>query len=95
MAKYGAASTVTGQAFRTKAVQTVATAIPLPVVKEEDLKLKDHPVNIEHLSGKQKGAMVAVLKGDGSLYLAVARGNKPTDIWDITTMGEAVTPAGV
>ncbi|ALS88304.1 acetyl-CoA acetyltransferase [Proteus phage PM 93] len=92
MAKYGAGNTVTGQAFRVKAVQTVATAIPLPVVKEEDLKLKDHPVNIEHLSGKQKGAMVAVLKDDGSLYIAIARGNLPTDKWDVTQMGEVVTP---
>lgn len=85
MSKYGDAGTATGQAFRVKAVQTIATAIPMPVVLEADLKKKDHPINIEHLSGKQKGAMVAVDKGDG-LYIAIARGSEPTDIWDVTTM---------
>jgi hypothetical protein len=86
---------VTGQAFRVKAVQTIATALPVPVVAEADIKSKDHPVNIDHLSGKQAGAMVAVKKVDGSLYLAIARGSAPTDLWDITTMEVApVTPAG-
>ena len=93
MAKYGEGS-VTGQAFRVKAVQTTATAIPLPIVAEADLKKKDHPINIKHLSGKQKGAMVAVEKeGDHSLYIAIARGSEPTDKWDATTMEPTpVTP---
>lgn len=93
MAKYGEGS-VTGQAFRVKAVQTIATAIPMPVVAEEDLKNKDHPINIKHLSGKQKGAMVAVeKKGDQTLYIAIARGSEPTDKWDVTTMEvQAITP---
>lgn len=96
MSKYGDTSTVTGQAFRVKTVQTTATAIPMPVVAEEDLKKKDHPINIKHLSGKQKGAMVAVEKEDHSLYIAIARGSEPTDKWDATTMEETpVTPAGV
>lgn len=86
---------VTGQAFRVKAVQTIATALPVPVVAEDDIKSKDHPINIAHLSGKQSGAMVAVKKADGSLYLAIARGSAPTDLWDITTMEVTpVTPAG-
>lgn len=89
MSKYGETSTVTGQVFRVKAVQTIATAIPMPIVSEEDIKKKDHPINIEHLSGKQKGAMVVVDKGDNNLYIAIARGSAPTDIWDVTTM-EAV-----
>lgn len=93
MSNYGTAGTVTGQAFRVKTVQTTATAIPLPIVSEADLKKKDHPINIKHLSGKQKGAMVAVEKGGQSLYIAIARGSEPTDPWDATTMESApVTP---
>ncbi len=93
MSKYGTEGTVTGQAFRVKTVQTTATAIPLPIVAEADLKKKDHPINIKHLSGKQKGAMVAVDKGGNSLYIAIARGSEPTDLWDVTTMESApVTP---
>lgn len=95
MSKYGETGTTTGQAFRVKAVQTIATAIPMPIVAETDLKKKDHPINIEHLSGKQKGAMVVVDKGANSLYIAIARGSAPTDPWDVTTMeGSPVTPAG-
>lgn len=90
MSKYGDSGTITGQAFRVKAVQTIATAIPMPIVAETDLKKKDHPINIEHLSGKQKGAMVVVDKGDNSLYIAIARGSEPVDPWDVTTM--EVTP---
>lgn len=87
---------VTGQAFRVKAVQTIATALPVPVVAEDDIKSKDHPINIDHLSGKQAGAMVAVKKADGPLYLAIARGSAPTDLWDITTMEVTpVTPASL
>lgn len=94
MSKYGNTGTVTGQAFRVKTVQTTATAIPLPIVAEADLKKKDHPINIKHLSGKQKGAMVAVEKENHSLYIAIARGSEPTDIWDVTAMEEIpVTPA--
>ncbi|HBL6576721.1 hypothetical protein [Salmonella phage vB_SenAt-pSL2] len=94
MAKYGEGS-VTGQAFRVKAVQTIATAIPMPVVAEADLKKKDHPINIKHLSGKQKGAMIAVEKEGPTLYIAIARGSEPTDPWDTTTMeGDPVTPTG-
>lgn len=93
MSKYGDADTITGQAFRVKAVQTIATAIPMPIVAEADLKKKDHPINIEHLSGKQKGAMVVVDKGDKGLYIAIARGSAPTDQWYVTTMEDApVTP---
>ena len=93
MSKYGNTGTVTGQAFRVKTVQTTATAIPLPIVAEVDLKKKDHPINIKHLSGKQKGAMVAVDKGGNSLYIAIARGSEPTDPWDATTMeSDPVTP---
>lgn len=95
MSNYGNTGTVTGQVFRVKAVQTIATAIPMPVVAEADLKKKDHPINIKHLSGKQKGAMVAVEKEGPALYIAVARGSEPTDPWDVTTMEVApVTPAG-
>ncbi len=93
MSNYGNTGTVTGQVFRAKAVQTIATAIPLPIVAEADLKKKDHPINIKHLSGKQKGAMVAVEKAGNSLYIAIARGSEPTDPWDATTMeSDPVTP---
>lgn len=93
MSQYGITGSVTGQVFRVKAVQTIATAIPMPVVAEADLKKKDHPINIKHLSGKQKGAMVAVEKEGNSLYIAIARGSEPTDPWDATTMeSDPVTP---
>lgn len=81
MAKYGDASTVTGGAFRVRAVQTVATALPLPIVSEVDIKNTKAPVNLTHLSGKQKGAMVCVDKGEGNLYIAVATGSEPADQW--------------
>lgn len=94
MAKYGEGS-VTGQAFRVKAVQTIATAIPMPVVAEEDLKNKDHPINIKYLSGKQRGAMVVISRDDTTVHIAVARGSEPTDTWDVTAMeATAVTPGG-
>lgn len=93
MSQYGKTGTTTGQAFRVKAVQTIATAIPMPIVAEDDLKKKGHPINIKHLSGKQKGAMVVVDKEDNSLYIAIARGSAPTDLWDVTTMQKApITP---
>lgn len=93
MSKYDYAGTITGQAFRVKAVQTIATATPMPIVAEADLKNKNHPINIEHLSGKQKGAMVVVDKKNNKLYIAIARGSTPTDPWDVTTMeDEPVTP---
>jgi len=95
MPKYGGLNTVTGQSFRVKDVQTIATALPLPVVAEKDLKSKAHPINIHHLSGKQKGAMVAVQKSDESLYIAVARDALPESPWYATTMEvNAVTPEG-
>lgn len=81
MAKYGDASTVTGGAFRVRAVQTVATALPLPIVPETDIKALKAPVNIAKLSGKQKGAMVCVDKGGDDLYIAVATGSEPADSW--------------
>lgn len=93
MAKYGAADTVTGSAFRVKAVQTTSTALVAPVVKEEDLRKKGHPINITRMSGKQKGAIVVVEKADKSLYLAIAEGPADTDKWHPTTVGAAVTPA--
>lgn len=91
MAKYGGNNTTTGQAFRAKAVQTLATALPMPVVMKEDLGKKENAINQEHLSGKQAGAMVAVvmngtLEVPTKLSIAVARGSKPTDIWDIMTV---------
>lgn len=93
MSKYGDEGTTTGQAFRVKAVQTIATAIPMPIVAEADLKKKNHPINIEHLSGKQKGAMVVVAKENNNLHMAIARGSAPTDLWDVTVMETApVTP---
>lgn len=81
MAKYGDVSTVTGGAFRVRAVQTVATALPLPIVSEVDIKSTKAPVNLTRLSGKQKGAMVCVDKGGDDLYIAVATGSKPADPW--------------
>lgn len=93
MAQYGSTGSVTGQVFRVKTVQTIATALPLPVVTEADLKKKDHPINIQHLSGKQKGAMVALVKEDTTLHIAIARGSEPTDLWDVTGMeSAAVSP---
>lgn len=96
MINYNSEGTVTGQVFRVKAVQTVATAIPMPVVKGEDLNNKDHPINIKHLSGKQKGAMVALEKEKNNLQIAIACGSEPTDKWYITTMEDnTVTPVKV
>jgi hypothetical protein len=81
MAKYGDASTVTGGAFRVRAIPTVATALPLPIVSEVDIKALKAPVNIAKLSGKQKGAMVCVDKGGDDLYIAIATGSEPADPW--------------
>lgn len=89
MAQYGSTGSVTGQTFRVKAVQTIATALPLPIVAEADLKKKDHPINVQHLSGKQKGAMVAVEKDDSTLYIAIASGSAPKDKWYAVTMETA------
>lgn len=95
MAKYDTTGSVTGQAFRVKAVQTIATAIPMPVVAEEDLKKKDHPINIKSLSGKQRGAMVVISGENTTMHIAVARGSEPTDVWDVTAMDRpSVTPGG-
>lgn len=96
MNKYNTTGSVTGQVFRAKAVQTIATASPMPVVAEEDLQKKDHPININYLSGKQRGAMVVVVsKDDETLHIAVARGSKPTDAWDVTaTKDNTITPKG-
>lgn len=94
MAKYGDASTVTGGAFRVRAVQTVATALPLPIVSEVDIKSTKAPVNLTRLSGKQKGAMVCVDKGGDDLYIAVATGSEPADPWFALANEVAkVTPA--
>lgn len=81
MAKYGDASTVTGGAFRVKAVPTVATALPLPIISYTEIRSTKAPVNQTRLSGKQKGAMVCVDKGGDDLYIAVATGSGPADPW--------------
>lgn len=81
MAKYGDASTVTGGAFRVRAVPTVATALPLPIVSDTEIRNTKAPVNITRLSGKQKGAMVCVDKGGDDLYIAVATGSEPASPW--------------
>ena len=81
MAKYGDASTVTGGAFRVRIRPTVATALPLPIVTEVEIKSTKAAVNMAKLSGKQKGAMVCVDKGGDDLYIAVATGSEPADPW--------------
>lgn len=81
MAKYGDAFTVTGGAFRQHSRQTIATALPLPIVSETDLKSVKSAVNMAKLSGKQKGAMVCVDKGGDDLYIAIATGSEPADPW--------------
>lgn len=81
MPKYGAENTVTGKAFRVKAVPTIATALPMPVVKSSELAKKTNPINIARLSGKQLGAMVCVQDNTGKLNIAVASGDKPDSPW--------------
>lgn len=93
MAKYGEANTVTGQAFRGKEVNTIVTALPLPIVLAADLAKKDHPINIAELSGKQRGAMVLVeATAGGALSVAVASGGLPADKWETVALDTDVTP---
>lgn len=94
MAKYGDVSTVTGGAFRVRAVQTVATALPLPIVSDTEIRDAKSPVNQTRLSGKQKGAMVCVDKGGDDLYIAVATGSEPESQWfALANEVSKVTPA--
>ena len=93
MPKYGDANTATGQAFRAVEVQTIATALPLPVVTEASLKLKGHPINLTELSGKQEGAMVLVKMTAGGTYsLATATGSLPTSVWKLCALDTDATP---
>ena len=86
------ADSVTGQAFRVKAVPTTATALVVPVVEKEELTKKDSDLNQYHLSGKQLGAMVGFMEGE-ELTIAIAKGNLPEDGWSILATDVAVIPA--
>lgn len=92
MSSFGDNGTVTGQAFRVKAVDTTATALPMPVVTRKELEDKDSDINQYHLSGKQRGAMVAF--GDSSeLNIAIAQGHLPTDSWSTLSNEMPIMPA--
>lgn len=94
MANYGDAGTVTGKAFRVKAVNTIATAIPLGLVDQATLADIDASINQDHLSGKQAGAAVAVkLTAGGKITVAIAAGPLPADPWHLLDLAAAdVTP---
>ncbi len=90
--KYGAPHTVTGKAFLKQQLETTSTAIALPIVAEADLKSALAPINIAHLSGKQKGAMVLMEAVGGELHIAVADGPLPTDPWNTCSLDGEVNP---
>lgn len=83
---------VTGQKTP-KGTQTYATHLIAPIVTEAYLLDQAHPINDKALSGKQEGALVICERTTGDLVYALARGDKPTDGWDITSVASKVTPA--
>lgn len=83
---------ITGQKTP-KGIQTYATHLIAPIVPEAYLLDQAHPINDKALSGKQEGALVICERTTGDLVYALARGDKPTDGWDITSVASKVTPA--
>lgn len=83
---------ITGQAMPT-GKQTYATHLIAPIVPEAYLLDEDHPINDRALSGKQEGALVICERTNGDLVYAMARGDQPTDGWDVTSVASKVTPA--
>lgn len=91
---YGDNGTVTGKSFIPVQVDTIATALPLPIVTAAQLADIKDPINIHHLSGKQEGAMVAVKQADGKLAPAIASGHLSADPWYVGAMADDnVVPA--
>lgn len=84
--KYGDANTATGKAFVKPVVETTATALPLPIVTEQELGTMTSALNTHRLSGKQRGAMVLLKKSDERLYIAVATGSEPASPWALSSL---------
>lgn len=93
MSQYGSPNTVTGKAFLKQQREATSTAIALPIVKEAEIKSSTSSINQNHLSGKQKGAMVLVEKEDTTLHIAIAKGHLPKDGWSLVALDTTVTPA--
>lgn len=89
------ALSVTGQRGVSNTSKVALTGAP--IIDEVDLLNPDHYINQRYLSGKQLGAQVLVRRGDGKLELAIAKGDKPTDTWDVHTVPIIPSPtkAGV
>lgn len=83
---------ITGQ-FMPEGKQTYATHLIAPIVPEASLLNQDHPINDRALSGKQEGALVICEMANGDLVYALARGDQPTDGWDVTSVASKVNPA--
>lgn len=84
---------ITGQPMP-EGKQTYASHLIAPIVPEAFLLDQNHPINDAALSGKSEGALVICERtSNGDLVYALARGDKPTDGWDITSVASKVTPA--
>lgn len=94
MANYGDANTVTGQAFRVEAKQTIVSALPAALIDHALLSDIGSVVNLKILSGKQKGAVFITHDVSTSkYYVAVATGSLPEDKWQVVELDTAITPA--
>ena len=76
------ALSITGQRVA-KAVDVESLPLVAPIVSASEILDNSAPINNRALSGKRKGACVLVEQGDGSLVLAVARGQTPAASWDV------------
>ncbi|MGL5456743.1 MAG: hypothetical protein ACRDB3_17880 [Citrobacter telavivensis] len=94
MSKYGEPNTATGQAFRTKTIDTISTALELPIVSSADILKANHPINDHAVSGKQLGSCV-LMKGNTDVlwYVAMATGPKKTDKWKYVQLTVELIPS--
>jgi len=89
---------ITGDLTQNKSYETTATVVHLPVVAAAAIADAADPINLKHLSGKEKGAMIIVEESDSTLSTYIATGDAATDDWqrgdrDDTDSVVTVTPA--
>lgn len=83
---------LTGKSKR-KQVQPVSEELMLPVIPKKEASKKSNVINDATKSGKQKGAMVCLEKGDGVLQIAIAVDGKEDSEWKLVAVETAVTPS--